>query len=334
MTTIDLHAHVVPDSIWGQAGHWGPEKVESDGTVGFRVGKYQALRLKVKPSTEGAAIPAAPGPKGHIERMDRAGWDVHVITPSVLFFMYWAEPEIGIPFARLHNDALAEFCDPYPERLFFQATLPLQDVDASLEELDRVVEMGAKGIYVGASNLAGREIDDEVFFPIWRKIQDLDVPVMIHACPEAVPGEREDPYLMTSFMGTIYDETKAFCNLIFGGILDQFPYLKFYISHGGGFIPYQLGRVEAQSKVMSDGKNRKPVRDYLDNFYFDLLLADAPAQKAMLETVDARRLVAGDNFGGADDVDAIGILDTLELRTAERELVLHGNAAELYKLPV
>jgi aminocarboxymuconate-semialdehyde decarboxylase len=332
LKTINVHAHVVPDGLYGKAGSWGPELIDHGDSVVFKVGMYEALRLKAEASAPRKET--VPGPAGRIQAMDATGWDVHVITPTVLFFLYNAEPEIGVPFTRLHNDKLAEFCAPYPDRLFFQATLPLQDRDASVREIDRVVGLGAKGIYVGATNLAGHELDDEYFDPIWAKLVDYQLPLMIHACPTAVTDGGGDAYLMSSFVGTVAEETKAFCYLVFGGVFDRFPGLRVYISHGGGFVPYQIGRFEAGSKVMSDGKNKKPMRSYLENFYFDFLLPDRMSRNVVLDTVPIDHILTGDNFGGADGVDAIGLLNELDLSQADREKVLYTNAKRLYNLPV
>src|SRR5262249_23062712 len=153
----------------------------------------------------------------------KIGWDVHVMSTSPLFYMYWTPPEIGVPYARLTNDTLAEYCAPYPQRLFFMATLPMQDPAAAAAEVDRAARIGAKGINLGGRNLGGREFDDPALDPVWERIVANEFPIFIHGYPQAIAEQRSDPYGISTFDGYLYDESCAFLYLVFGGVLDRFP---------------------------------------------------------------------------------------------------------------
>src|SRR5262249_34326767 len=139
---VDLHAHQVLPEMFGTAGPVGPESVPLPDEQYWKVGKYE-LRMKTAPQRRADLGPvqeedpkdarrtwtaehaaAMQRPEWRIEQMDKIGWDVHGVTTTPLFYMYWAPPEIGVPYARLTNNALAAYCAPFPDRLFFMATLP------------------------------------------------------------------------------------------------------------------------------------------------------------------------------------------------------------------
>src|SRR6202035_5969813 len=165
---IDIHGHVLSRDTMGQAGPYGPEVDVVDGWLELRMGEH-VERARVPEGTDATTFLENFGnPDLRVRQLDERGVDYLGVTTSPLFYMYWAEPEIGVHFSRVQNDALAKFPQSHPDRFFLLATLPLQDIDASLTEFDRAVgDLGARGINLGSTNIAGRELDDEALWPLY-----------------------------------------------------------------------------------------------------------------------------------------------------------------------
>jgi aminocarboxymuconate-semialdehyde decarboxylase len=213
--------------------------------------------------------------------------------------------------------------------------LPLQDADLAVKEADRAFgELGARGLNIGAGDIAGRDLDDRSLWPVYQAAVEHDVPLFVHPAPTSFVHGTEDRHRESIILGYPYQESSAFLHLVLGGVFDEFPELRVYLTHGGGFVPYQLGRIDILSQIAFDRRNQRPVRDYLDNFYFDLLVHDVAARQFAVDAVGAQRLVVGDNYKGMDSADGFAYLDQLRLTPREYELIRWRNAAQLFKLEV
>jgi aminocarboxymuconate-semialdehyde decarboxylase len=332
---VDIHAHVLLPETLGAAGQYGPEvwEEEEGGWMALRVGEHVERARMPEGITLSAMLARFGDPEVRIADMDHKGVDWLGVTISPLFYLYWAEPGIGTKFSQLQNDAMARFVTSHPERLFFLATLPMQDIDASLGECDRAIgELGARGINVGGENLGGRELDDEDFWPLYEKVEHYDVPLFIHPYPHVIVGNQKDDYNLSWITGYPQQETAAITRLIYGGVLDRFPRLKVYVTHGGGFAPYQWGRIEAFAPYMPGVKAQRPIREYLSNFYFDLLLHDVQARRFLVEFMGADNLVFGSNYGSPQDQADFSFLDELGLDEESYQKIAGLNALKLFNL--
>jgi aminocarboxymuconate-semialdehyde decarboxylase len=329
---IDLHAHNFTMGMVNQHPNWGPFWEPN----GLRIGKW-VLGTKQAWSSDDEdtafVMTQRFAPDNRIKVMDQRGMDKLVVSLPSHMYMYWTEPEFGVAYARTVNDEQAKYCEAYPDRLYFWAHAPLQDIPASVRELDRAVnELGAKGLGMGGANFGGREVDDPAFDPLWEKVCELGVPIFVHGYNQSVSwGDKADtdPYDTTSILGMNSDETKLFWFMVNGGVLDRFPDLRVYITHGGGFVPYQLGRFNATNKTMApDSKNLKPVEEYRHNFYFDVEVHSIPMRRAIVEEIGADHLLYGDNFDGADGIN-FDLTEGLGISDEDREKIRSGNALKL-----
>ncbi|MDQ1497578.1 MAG: aminocarboxymuconate-semialdehyde decarboxylase [Actinomycetota bacterium] len=332
---VDVHAHVLSSDLLGKAGKYGPELTDNeDGSWSLRVGQYST---RSAPGGKGIAggkdlLAKVGNPDLRVREMDEKGIDMMGVTISPLFYLYWAEAEIAIPFATAQNDFLLWYAEQHPTRFFANATLPLQDVDAAIEELERTVARGAKGVNIGTDNIAGRNLDSEALWPLYRKIEELDVPIFLHPYPAPIEGGVEDRYNLSWIVGYTTQETTAFAHLTLGGVLDDFPNLNIYITHGGGAVPYQFGRLELAQDRMPDVRAKKPLPHYLKNFYFDCLLHDVRARRFLVEFMGADHLIIGDNYGGWDALNGFTLLDELDLSDEDRRKIEGENARRIFHL--
>jgi predicted TIM-barrel fold metal-dependent hydrolase len=166
---------------------------------------------------------------------------------------------------------------------------------------------------------------------VWEVLCDLNLPMFIHGYNQSVTwGEKanDDRYETTAIVGMQYDESRCFWNLVCGGVLDRFPDLKVYITHGGGYVPYQLGRLAQTNKNLDVVHNKKPLLEYLKNFWFDVELHEPKMRQALVDVIGADRMVYGSNFGGSDAVRH-DLTDGLKVSDEDLQKIRWKNACAL-----
>lgn len=327
---IDTHAHVILPDTMNKAGKYGPEIVVApNGLASMRVGPYES-RIGGDRGMKATDFAHMGDPKVRIQTLDKLGIDKMGITISPLFYMYWAEDDIRTPFASIQNDALAKYCSEDPSRLFWMATLPLPNIEASVAEIKRAVALGAKGVNVGTGDFDGVDLDDEKLWPVYEEIESKNLPLFIHPYPLTMASGAEDRYNLSWIVGYNYQESVAFSHLVLGGVFDAFPKLKVIITHGGGFVPFQAGRIEEARKRQPGVRATKPVSEYQQNVFYEILVHDLPARRFLVDFAGVDQLVVGDNFGGWDQADGFKMLDDLKLSPIEHEKISSGNAARLF----
>ena len=274
-------------------------------------------------------------PRLEIEDMDARGIDMSVVTAStVLQGTSWADPETDLALCRRCNDKAAAWAAQHPTRFVGSFVLPLQDVTASLVELERAVsELGLKVANIG-TQYGGAYMGDPVFRPFWDAVQARDVVVWIH--PEGARDPWYQRYALWNSAGQSIEETKCLASLVYEGVMHAYPGLKVVIAHGGGYFPHYLGRMDRNTKNRPDtvknigGKNPS---EFLRSFYYDTCVYDPQVLKVLIERVGIDRLVLGSDYPVGED-DPVGWLrDACGLQGAELAEVAGGNAARLLGLP-
>lgn len=330
---IDIHAHMITPGMLRQHEFWGPFMTAKGFTVGhFCLGTKQPPSVSDEQAEQGLLQKMSHESRRQL--MAERGVDKIVVSTPSHAFMYWAD-EFGDEYAATCNDELSAYCAKDPEHFDFWAHANIANPQTAAVEIERAVtELGAKGVCVGGANFNGLEAHSEELFPVWEKMTELDVPIMVHGYNQSLwmgADHHKDKFETTSILGDCYDETLFFWYLICGGALDTFPTLKTYITHAGGMALFQLGRLNVLNQGMApDSRNKKPLIEYMDNFWFDLDVHAVSLRKAILDLVSIERIVHGTNFGGAYDFGdpTAGI----EMPDKDRERIRSGNAIELLKL--
>jgi aminocarboxymuconate-semialdehyde decarboxylase len=302
---IDVHAHVVIGETMGAAGRFGPEiGAHADGMPWFRVGEYRL---------DGVRYVGSPfmNAELRLKRMDEARIAAQVLSPNPLTYFHFIDTADAIRFCRIHNDVLAATVKAQPDRLAGLAALPMQDVGAAVEELQRAVRgLGLLGGYIGTD--MPRPLDDAAHDPLFAACVTLDVPLFIHPGPAGIDGPAGDSRLkrfdLDVVIGFAAQEAIAVASLIYGGVLDRHPTLDICVSHGGGSSAYLLGRLAraarkrpwAMAEIKPDGAFEERYR----KLWFDTHLNSPRSEAFFVETVGQDRLVYGTNFAGWDAPDA------------------------------
>jgi aminocarboxymuconate-semialdehyde decarboxylase len=268
-----------------------------------------------------------------IEHMDRSGIDISIVSltcPNV----YWGDEEVSCQAARESNDSMAQAQAAYPDRIRWFTSLPWEYPERALEELDRTCANGAVGVMVLA-NVSGRSLTQPMFAPIWAEIDRRGLPVLVH--PTDPPGV--DMMDMTKFdlswsVGFMFDTTLAITRMIFEGFFDRYPSLKIIASHGGGTLPYLIGRFEKGDEVEIPSRRqmkRKPA-DYLRHIYYDCITYNLGALKYLISVVGAGQVMFGTDWPHQVHDTKGAFANSAALPESEMKAVRSENAQRAFAL--
>jgi len=277
--------------------------------------------------------------RGHFDyglrlaHMDATGIDISIVSltcPNV----YWGGQEASCEAARESNDTMAEAQATYPDRIRWFTSLPWEYPQRAVEELRRTCANGAVGVMVLA-NVAGRSLTDPLFTPIWAEIDGRHLPVLVH--PTDPPGvELMD---MTKFdlswsVGFMFDTTLAITRMIFEGFFDRYPNLKIIASHGGGTLPYLVGRFEKGDEVEIPSRRqmkRKPT-DYLRHIYYDSITYNLGALQYLISVVGAEQVMFGTDWPHQVHDTKGALANTAALPESQMAAIRSRNAERIFKL--
>jgi aminocarboxymuconate-semialdehyde decarboxylase len=327
--TVDVHTHFVPFDVI--AGAW--RGAGFDGLRAERSGGQEWLVHR-----QGFRYPVPPvfyDPEARAASMDERGISHAVLSIAPQLFMYWVDAGEAAGFCRAANDDLAAFAAGSAGRVTAVATLPLQDPAAAVTELRRAVtELGMAGAEIGPG-ANGTPLDDPVLRPVLAAAADLGVPLIVHPYYVAPSPGLEDFYL-TNLIGNPLATTVCAARLIFSGALDELPALRVVLLHGGGYLPYQIGRLDHGHRVRPEARGcAHPPAAYLTRFWFDTVTHAPGPLRLLTELAGADHVVYGTDF--PFDMAAGPLEEQLTgtgLGAAETELIAGRNAVALFGLDV
>jgi aminocarboxymuconate-semialdehyde decarboxylase len=337
MTIIDFHAHWTPvryRRAIEETGTWlslgpGPGELYNSG---FR------MTLEER-----------------VADMDALGVDVQVLSPTDGFYQYDNDLDVTVAVARACNDEIAEIVATHPARFLGLGTLPMQDTDAAVAELERVAgDLRLSGVMIG-DQVNGLTYDESRFSAFWEAAESLGVIVFFHQGLDY--RYHFDRYFLQNAIGNHVERVTTFGALAGGGVLDRFPDLKLLLGHGGGYAPYAAARMEkahgyftadrydpsnpatyhAPYKSVPEIKTRmaQPASDYLRHFHFDCCTFSGPMLRFLIDKAGADRVVFGSDAPTPMVLtDGVRWLNSLDCITEdEKRLILRDNATRLLARP-
>ena len=326
MLAIDVHTHFVPFDViaaaWRGAGFDGLRAERAGGTEWLV--HRQGFRYPVPPVFY--------DPEARLASMDERGISHAVLSVAPQLFMYWVDGGEAAGFCRAVNDDLAAFADGSAGRVSAAATLPMQNPVAAAVELRRAVtELGMCGAEIGP-HVEGTPLDDPALRPVLATAADLGVPLIVHPYYVAPSPGLEDFYL-TNLIGNPLASTVCAARLIFGGVLDELTELRVVLVHGGGYLPYQIGRLDHGHRVRPEACGARPPSAYLDRFWFDTVTHAPVPLRFLAGLVGADHVVYGTDF--PFDMAAGPLEDQLAgtgISETGTELIAGRNAEHLFRL--
>jgi aminocarboxymuconate-semialdehyde decarboxylase len=332
MRSIDIHAHLMPQCLWQtvSAGkEWYGMRYEPGEGAGVLV---RQGKRSVVPSPKLRFTP-----EERIKDMDAQGTDVQVISIHTPLFGYHLDPAQGRQLARDVNDEIAAMTRQWPQRFAGLATLPVQDVSAAIEELERAVRvLGLKGAELDTV-MQGHNWDEPQFLPLFKAAEAMGAVLFFHPQPQdnlAVP--RLNRYGIPNSIGVIVEDALIVATLIFGGILDACPDLKACIAHGGGPACFGMGRLDRGWQVRSEARQHilQPPSTYQRRLYYDCLTDSEAGLRFLIDHVGADRVVLGSDWPFVRwEPSPVGWVQSLQsLTQEEKDKILWQNLEQLLGL--
>jgi aminocarboxymuconate-semialdehyde decarboxylase len=332
--SIDIHFHVVPPTFV-EATRRGAfeEAVHIERRNGAEHMHYHAPReVVVEPDT--TLQPETYDDRLILDAMNRTKLDIAVIGASPGLFFYWAQLALGERLAGTLNDGVAAMVRAHPDRFVGLATLPMQDGARAARELERAVTaLGLRGFEV-CTHVNDLDLDHESLRPVFRAAERLGVPCFVHPQNWGDIRRMRD-YHLWNLVGFPTETALAASRLILGGVFEECPRLNVILAHGGGYFPYQIGRLDHGYAVRPELRQRLPHRpsEYLGGVYCDSLTHNALSLRFLLDRLGDDHVVVGSDYpfdmGYAAPVD---VIEGLNLGREREAKVLGKNLATLLKI--
>lgn len=325
---IDLHCHYLNPVVNAKTAHLDLGKY--DPTTVFA----DALTRETNVRQMKTRAPKLTGVTERLADMDRMGVDIQAVCPAPYQFFYWTEPDYGAELAREVNEGMARIAADHPDRFVALGSVPLQDSQLAIRELNHCVKnLGMRGIEI-CTNVNGKNLTDpslklDKFF---ARAEALGVVIFMHPLGYT-QADRLTHHYFNNVIGNPLDSTVAVSHLIFDGVMARYPKLKFVVAHGGGFIAHYWARMDHAWRARSDCRTviKKPPSSYLEKFYFDTITFDPEMLRRLIERFGADHVVLGTDYPyDMGEENPLGLIAQVKkLSKADRQLIQGGNAARL-----
>ena len=324
MRAIDVHAHLSPKIMWDtldSGRDWYGVHLEPDdnGQKWLVTGEHRTGPITPKSRFISDQ---------RIRDMDSMGVKMQVVSVAPVLYNYHLDPVLGVQASMEVNDEISMMVRDHPDRFAGLATLPMQDVESAVVELNRAVtQLGLKGAEIDTS-VNNHNWDEPQYLPLFDAAQELGALLFFHPSNSPV-WQRTTRYYLGNTIGFTLEDTLAVAILIFGGVLERYPDLKVCVAHGGGPACFGAGRMDRGWQVRPEARIhiQKPPSTYLRRLFYDCVVHSEAALRLMISTVGADRVVLGSDWpfdmGLDSPVEWINGLDFLT--SAEKDLILWEN---------
>jgi aminocarboxymuconate-semialdehyde decarboxylase len=324
--TIDVHCHFLPPALI--------ELLQVEGS-------QHSIDITEKDGKRFASLggrPAQPIPGGMLDLEERLGWmdqrgiDLQILSAWMGFSSHVLDPEDGLWLASSLNELTVEAIAPHADRFAAMAAVPMHEPKLAAEELRRAVrELGMVGVEIGTST-TDDELDDESLTPFWSEAEHLDVAVLVHPYSSLGLGaDRLQRYFLSNSVSNPAEGTAAASYLIFGGVLERHPALRVCLTHGGGFLPYQIGRLDRSlvaTPHLASTNISQPPSSFLPRFLYDTVVFAPEALRFLVDRVGHDRVVMGSDYPfPMGDLDPLATIDAAGFEAPVKQAIVFENAA-------
>jgi aminocarboxymuconate-semialdehyde decarboxylase len=289
---IDMHTHIIPKNLpdWAGKFGYGPFIHLDHHRPGYaRMMQGDKFFREIESNCWDEEL--------RIDEYAKYNTQVQVVCTIPVLFSYGAKPDDGLQVSQFLNDHIAELIVKHPKNYIGLGTLPMQDTDLAIKELERCKKIGMKGVQLG-SNINKQNLSDTIFNPLWAAIEELDMAVLIH--PWEMMGQDDmKKYWLPWLVGMPAETARAICSLIFGGIMERHPGIRFNFSHAGGSFLPTIGRIEHGFHCRPDLvaiDNPINPRDYIGKFWVDSATHDTMLFKYILEMQGSKKVTLGTDY--------------------------------------
>lgn len=322
---VDIHCHVhspqAADMVKGLVRTEHEPAAQFSSAATKAVGKEQMQRI----------IPQLTSVERRLADMDAMGIDIQALAPSPAQTYYWADPDLGLATARAVNDNIAAIVADHPDRFVGMGTVPLQETELAVGELDRIVNtLGFRGVEIN-TNVAGEDLASDLLRPFFARAEALGIVVFVHPIGFTEGGRLVDHYF-NNVIGNPLESTLAVGHLIFGGVMERHPGLKVVIAHGGGYVPAYCGRMDHAAEARPDCCThlKHMPSDYVKRMYFDTIVFDPDQLKFLVAKYGADHVLLGTDYPyDMGENDPIGFIESAGFNAEAVRAIMGVNAGKL-----
>ncbi len=328
---VDIHCHYLNPAVHAKVAHLNPAQHEPSAQFA------NALTREVNAKQIQDRGPKLSSIEVRLKDMDRMGIDIQAVAPAPNQCIYWSDPDLGRELARMVNDRLAEIVATWPDRFVAMGSVPLQNADLAVAELERCVkQLGLRGVEI-LPNVNGMDLTDprlnlEKFF---AKAQELDIVIFMHPLGYT-QGERLRDHYFNNVIGNPLETTVAASHLIFDGVMERNPRLKIVLPHAGGYLAHYWARMDHAHRARPDCHTviRKAPSSYLKKFYFDTITFDSRMLRHLIDQYGPAHVLLGTDYPyDMGEEDPVGLIRSVpRLTRAEQDRIMGANAARLLKI--
>jgi aminocarboxymuconate-semialdehyde decarboxylase len=332
---IDMHAHYTPRGFLEAAKRgksWYGWRMLHDA----QGQEYLSLGERVFPFPQGSDLL---NPEKRIQtRIAEQGIDFEALIVIGYMWNYHLEPKEGVAFCREVNQELADVQKAYPQHYRGLAILPMQDPATAVKEMEHAVKDMGLGSFAIAASVNGRNLDDPTVLPILEAAAAANVSLTVHGPLWGRAGEERFPrYYFSNSFGAPLESSLAVMSVIYSGLLDRYPDLRICFTHGGGWVPYGMGRFALRYQQREDARPMAASPEtYLGRMYYDCLIHDSESLKLLVSRVGADHIVIGTDYPAGGDIPggaANWIRQQPFLSGEDKEKILWRNVARFLGLP-
>ena len=292
MLKIDIHTHIIPADLPDLKKKYG-----YNGFISLDHHKPCCARMLIDGKFFREIQDNCWDPDVRLKDCEKHNINVQVLSTIPVMFSYWAKPADALDLSMLLNDHIAGIVQTYPDRFVGLGTVPLQDPQLAIKEMERCMKIGLRGIQIG-SHVNDWNLEAPELFPVFEAAQEIGASIFVH--PWDMMGKEKMPkYWLPWLVGMPAETSLAICSMIFGGVFERLPKLKVAFAHGGGSFPATIGRIEHGFNVRPDlvaVDNKENPRKYLKNFYLDSLVHDPMMLDVLINLMGHERIALGTDY--------------------------------------
>lgn len=324
---IDLHSHFFPLDALQNPGKFrerAPKLVIEQGKLSV------TSQIGMRAGLGAGAYDAV----ARIEALDEMRIDMQAISPSPILLFYWEEPAVAAHFSRKQNEAIHAVVENHPDRFVGFGSVPLQSIADSIAIAQEAKALGLKGLEIGNS-VGERPLDDPLFEPFFEAAQALDLLLFVHPLEGGVDADDPLAGILGNVLQFTFRTTLMVERMILKGMFEKYPSLRLCLSHGGGFIAFNIWRLDHSYGLRADLRKNLPRKpsDYLRNLYFDSIVHSVAALQYLVGIVGPDRVVIGTDYPMAmGDFQSVEKVGQLGISEESRKQILGGNAARALNL--
>ncbi|MGC8516138.1 MAG: amidohydrolase family protein [Thermoplasmata archaeon] len=323
---IDIHNHIFIQEAFNSI-----ENTYKDDIPVLKTDSDNKTYIKIGKDIRGPMAKAFFSVSDRLIEMKEEGVDKETLSVFPYTFFYDLDVEEALALSKCQNDAIYQITRDYPEHFLGLATVPLQDPQEAIEEMERaILKLKMVGVSIG-SNVNGKNLDDLSLRPFFKRAQEPGAFIFVYYI-NVVGHERLQDYYMQVIGGNPSETSVTIASMIYGGVFAELPNLKVCFALGGGFLPYQIGRLEKGFLVRPETRKfiKNPPSSYLKNIYFDTVLYETDSIEFMVKRIGAKNILFGtDSPVDMHDHDGVSRIKKMRITLNEKKLILEDNASRL-----